>query len=68
MAKLGKHCIEKGASLVLNVQVRLAEFYDIIDDHVRDFVGRGWLVDQVENLLDEPGCRFVVLTGGAGVG
>ena len=51
-----------------DVQVRLAEFSELIDGYTADFVGRTWLVEQVVDLLDDPDCRFVVLTGGAGVG
>jgi len=51
-----------------SIQVELTEFSDLITHYTADFVGRGWLVEQVQVLLDEPGCRFVVLTGGPGVG
>ncbi|MFC1878753.1 ATP-binding protein [Chloroflexota bacterium] len=51
-----------------DVQVKLTEFSDIIDNYTTDFVGRGWLAQQVNELLSAPDCRFVVLTGGAGVG
>ncbi|MCL7454917.1 MAG: ATP-binding protein, partial [Anaerolineae bacterium] len=51
-----------------DVQVKLTEFSDLIDGYTKEFVGREWLVDQVNDLFDKPGCRFVVLTGGAGVG
>jgi hypothetical protein len=49
-------------------QVKLIEFSDLITRYTADFVGRGWLVKQVQALLDGPDCRFVVLTGGPGVG
>jgi hypothetical protein len=49
-------------------QVKLTEFNDLIQGYSQDFVGRRWLIDQIGALLDEPGCRFIVLTGGAGVG
>jgi hypothetical protein len=49
-------------------QVKPIEFSDLITRYTADFVGRGWLVKQVNNLLDDPDCRFVVLTGGPGVG
>jgi hypothetical protein len=58
----------QGESLMPNILVRLTEFSDLIDSYTAGFVGREWLVDQVSDLLDDPGCRFVVLTGGAGVG
>jgi hypothetical protein len=48
-------------------QVKLTEFSDLIIRYTADFVGRGWLVKQVQALLDEPDCRFVVLTSGPGV-
>jgi hypothetical protein len=51
-----------------DIQVKLTEFSDLITRYTADFVGREWLVDQVSALLDDPECRFVVLTGGAGVG
>jgi hypothetical protein len=50
------------------VQVKLTEFSDLITRYTADFVGRAWLVKQVNALLADPGCRFVVLTGGPGVG
>jgi tetratricopeptide (TPR) repeat protein len=51
-----------------NIEVRLTEFSDLITRYTADFVGREWLMGQVEALLDDPDCRFVVLTGGPGVG
>lgn len=51
-----------------DIQVKLTEFSDLITRYTVDFVGRGWLVEQVQALLEEPDCRFVVLTGGPGVG
>src|SRR5688500_12306001 len=51
-----------------DVQVKLTEFSELIDSYTADFVGRGWLVKQVDTLLADPGCRFVVLTGSAGAG
>lgn len=50
------------------VQVKLTEFLDLIEVYTKGFVGREWLVKQVADLLDDTDCRFVVLTGGAGVG
>jgi hypothetical protein len=50
------------------VEIRLTEFSDLIDGYTKDFVGREWLVEQVDELFDDPACHFVVLTGGAGVG
>jgi len=43
-------------------------FSDLITRYTADFVGREWLVKQVNALLDDPDCRFIVLTGGPGVG
>lgn len=51
-----------------NLQVKLTEFSDIIDSYTADFVGRGWLAQQVDDLLAAPNYRIVVITGGAGVG
>jgi hypothetical protein len=51
-----------------DVPVRLMEFSDLIAGYTKDFVGREWLLEQVFDLLDDPDCRFVVLTGGMGVG
>ncbi len=51
-----------------DVQVKLTEFSDLITRYTADFVGREWLVEQVDALLDDPDCCFVVLTGGPGVG
>jgi hypothetical protein len=51
-----------------NISVQLTEFSDLITRYTADFVGRGWLVRQVNELLNDPDCRFVVLTGGAGAG
>ncbi len=51
-----------------SVQVKLTEFEDLIKGYTADFVGRKWLVEQVDSLLAHPDCRFVVLTGGPGVG
>lgn len=51
-----------------NVQINLTEFSDLITSYTADFVGREWLVKQVNTLLGDPDCRFVVLTGGPGVG
>ncbi len=51
-----------------NVRIKLTEFSDLITRYTADFVGREWLAKQVNALLDDPGCRFVVLTGGPGVG
>jgi hypothetical protein len=51
-----------------NVQVRLTEFSELIDSYTGDFVGREWLVKQVDTLLADPDCRFVILIGSAGVG
>jgi hypothetical protein len=51
-----------------NVQIKLTEFSDLITRYTADFVGRGWLVEQVNALIENPDCRFVVLTGGPGVG
>jgi tetratricopeptide (TPR) repeat protein len=50
------------------VQIKLTEFSELTTRYTADFVGREWLVEQVQALLDDPGCRFVVLTGGPGVG
>jgi hypothetical protein len=54
--------------LMADVQVQLTEFSELISGYTQGFEGRGWLVKQVSDLLDEPDCRFIVLTGGAGVG
>ena len=51
-----------------DVQVKLTEFSELIDGYTADFVGRRWLAEQVDNLLADPACCFVVLTGSAGVG
>jgi hypothetical protein len=51
-----------------DVQIKLTEFSDLITRYTADFVGREWLVEQMQALLDDPDCRFVVLTGGPGVG
>lgn len=51
-----------------SVQVRLTEFSELINSYTVDFVGREWLVEQVSAVLEDPGCRFVVLTGEPGVG
>ena len=50
------------------VQVKLTEFSELIDRYTKDFFGREWLVNQVTDLLAKPDCRFIVLTGRAGVG
>jgi hypothetical protein len=49
-----------------DIQVKLTEFSDLITRYTADFVGREWLVKQVQAMLDEPDCRFVVITGGPG--
>jgi len=51
-----------------NIQIQLTEFSDLITHCTADFIGREWLVKQVDALLDDPDCRFIVLTGGPGVG
>ncbi len=51
-----------------NVQIKLTEFPDLVALYTTDFVGREWLVEQVNALLDELDCPFVVLAGGPGVG
>jgi len=50
------------------IQVKLTEFSELIDNYTAEFVGREWLVEQVETLLADPGCHFVILTGNAAVG
>lgn len=50
------------------VVAHLSEFSDLIAHYTADFVGRRWLVEQVGELLDDPDCRLVVITGGLGVG
>ena len=50
------------------IQVKLTEFSDLITRNTAGFVGREWLVRQVNALLNDPDCRFVVLTGRPGVG
>jgi WD40 repeat protein len=60
--------IRNELSSMPNIQIQLTEFSDLITRYTADFVGREWLVKQVNALLDEPDCRFVVLTGGPGVG
>ncbi|MGB6690585.1 MAG: ATP-binding protein [Terracidiphilus sp.] len=49
-------------------QVKLTEFDDLIQSYLKDFVGRRWLIEKISAALDEHGCRFIVLTGGPGVG
>lgn len=56
------------ADLMSEVQVQLTEFSELIEQYTARFVGREWLVQQVDTLLEDPGCRFVVITGDAGVG
>lgn len=51
-----------------DIQITLTEFSELVDSYTADFVGREWLVEQVDALLDDPDCRIVVLTGGAGMG
>ena len=51
-----------------NMQIKLTEFSDLITRYTADFVGREWLVEQVNVSFHDPDCRFVVLTGGPGVG
>ncbi len=45
-------------------------FEDIVTSSVDDldFVGRQWLNDQIVTALDEPGCRYLLLTGEPGAG
>jgi hypothetical protein len=40
---------------------------DLITGYIAHFVGREWLVAQVNALFDDPDCRFIVPTGGPGV-
>lgn len=54
--------------LMADVQIQLTDFSELISIYTQGFEGRGWLVKQVSDLLDEPGCRFVILTDGAGMG
>ena len=49
-------------------QVKLTEFNELIQSYRHDFVGRHWLIDKIGALLDERACRFIVLTGGPGLG
>ena len=49
-------------------QVKLTEFNELIQSYRHDFVGRRWLIDKIGALLDERACRFIVLTGGPGLG
>lgn len=49
-------------------QVELTEFSEIITNYTRDFVGREWLVNEVNQLLADSECRFILLTGNTGVG
>ena len=51
-----------------DMQITLTEFSELVASYTADFVGREWLVGQVNALLDDPDCRIVVLTGGAGMG
>src|SRR5512146_1832496 len=50
------------------IQVKLTEFSELINSYTVDFVGRTWLMEAINHLLEDPGCRFVVLTGEAGTG
>lgn len=53
---------------MLSAEVKLTEFSNLITRYTADFVRREWLVERVDTLLDDPDCRFVVLTGGPGAG
>jgi hypothetical protein len=48
--------------------MQLPDFAELISGYTAEFCGRGWLDERLSALLDEPDCRIVVLTGGAGVG
>jgi hypothetical protein len=48
--------------------VRLPDFAELISSYGAEFRGRGWLLERLGGLLDEPDCRIAVLTGVAGVG
>lgn len=48
--------------------VGASEFADLVARHEAGFVGREWLVAEVESRLDRADCRFVLLTGAPGVG
>jgi hypothetical protein len=45
-------------------------FRDVVRAHVEAprFVRRGWLADELRELLDRPSCRFVLVTGEPGSG
>ena len=45
-----------------DVPVRLVEFSDLIAAYTKDFVGREWLIEQVDELFDDPSWCFVVLS------
>jgi hypothetical protein len=51
-----------------DIQTKLTEFSEVIKGYTDVFVGREWLVQEINALLADPTCRFVVLTGGAGTG
>jgi hypothetical protein len=50
-----------------DVQIKLAESSELIDSYTADSVRRDWLVEQVDTLLTDPACRFVILIGDTGV-
>lgn len=46
-----------------SVQIKFTEFSDLITCYTANLVGREWLAKQMDTLLDDPACRFIVFTG-----